>query len=112
MKTKPEVPSQAVADEMAAPAANHAPDIEKVPVPTLAKQGVTSFETLARLRVVDADTGEVIHKVIEADAETGHVVRFAIEGGAMVRENDRFKMIDEKRKVRFEWAVGNQKSSF
>jgi hypothetical protein len=113
--TKPQkspVPSLEVAADIAAPLATEAPAVKEEAPPAFAKQGVTPVETLARLRVIDADTGDLIVKVLEADADAGHVVRFAVEGGALVRENDRFKTIDEERKIRIEWATGHQKGSF
>lgn len=105
MKSKSVAPSQDAPVEAASPAEEEAP-------PTYAKIGVTPMDLCARLCVVDADTGELIAKVIEANAETGHVVRYAVEGGNLVREGDRMKVIEEERKIRIEWASGKQKDSF
>lgn len=82
-------------------------------VPTYAKLGVTQSTVCARLRVVDATTGDLIVKVIEADADAGRIVRYAVEDGALVRENDRFAIIEEDRAIRLEWLTGKQrKNSF
>lgn len=70
-------------------------------VPTYVKAGVTP--DFAKLRVVDADTGRAIAHVLEADAEKGTVRRYAVERGNFVREGSDLKVIDEERKVRFEW---------
>jgi len=58
----------------------------------------------AGVRVIDAQTGDVITNVIEADAKAGTVRRFAVEGGVLVREDNAFVVIDEKRAVRIEPA--------
>lgn len=100
--TKPKDPPQV--DDVSGPQ-------EEAP-PTYAKIGVTPMDVCARLRVVDAETGDLIAKVIEADAETGRVVRYAVEGGNLVREGDRMKVIEEERKIRIEWASSKQKDSF
>lgn len=105
MKSKPVATSQDAPVKAASPAEEEAP-------PTYAKIGVTPMDVCARLRVVDAETGDLIAKVIEANAETGHVVRYAVEGGNLVREGDRMKVIEEERKIRIEWASGKQKDSF
>lgn len=80
--------------------------------PCQARIGVTPPAICERLRIVDAETGDQIEKVIEADAETGRVVRYAVEGGNLVREGDRMKVIEEERKIRIEWRTGKQKDSF
>lgn len=82
------------------------------PTPTYAKIGVTPSDVCARLRIIDAATGEPIEKVIEADAENGRIVRFAVEDGGLVRENNRFKTVEEDREIIIEWTSGDQKDSF
>ena len=67
---------------------------------------------LARIRVVDVETGERIDKVIAADAEAGTVTRYAVENGALVLENDRFKVIEESRAIAIEWLGTKRKNSF
>lgn len=85
----------------------------EAPLPSYAKIGVTPADICSHLRVVDADTGEIISKVIEADADAGRVVRYAVENGALVMENDRFVTIEENRPIRMEWMTGKQrKNSF
>lgn len=97
-KSKNDAPS----DEAAAPAVE-AP-------PSRAKIGETPASICSRLRIVDAETGEPIRKVIEADADKGKLIRFAVEDGALVREGDRFKMIEEDRAIRIEWADAGEVS--
>ncbi|MCC4234542.1 hypothetical protein LL253_17865, partial [Sphingobium soli] len=70
------------------------------PVPSCVEMGVTDAEVLAEIRVVDAETGERIDKIIFADAETGKVRRYAVENGALVLEQDQFKVIEEVRPIR------------
>lgn len=111
-KAKTTVPSQEVQDELAAPLAVQAPAIEEEGAPIYVKLGVTPAATLARVRVVDSATGDLIDKVIEADSEKKLVVRYAVEDGALVREDNHFKTIEESRDIRIEWATGNQKDSF
>ncbi len=72
----------------------------------------TPRDVLERIRVVDAQTGERIDKVLAADAEAGTVTRYAIENGALVREGDRYKMIEESRDIRIEWLGAKRKTSF
>lgn len=55
------------------------------------------------VRVIDVETGKVIDKVISADAEAGKLTRYAVEKGNLVRDGDRFQMIEEERKIRIEW---------
>ena len=86
----------------AATAANETPATAPKPVPTQAKAGVTP--DFAKLRVIDADTGRAIAHVLEADAEKGTVRRYAVERGNFVREGSDLKVIEEERKVRFEWV--------
>lgn len=71
--------------------------------PTAIASGAFPPEMLARLRVVDAATGETIAGVIEADAEAGTVRRFEVEGGNIVRKGDSFAVVDEQRDIRIEW---------
>ncbi|KKW92249.1 hypothetical protein [Sphingobium chungbukense] len=66
----------------------------------------TPVDLRARVKVVDADSGEPIEKVIAADVAAGQVTRFAVENGNLVRKNDRFVTITEDRSIRFEWAEG------
>ncbi|MBJ7441516.1 MAG: hypothetical protein JHD35_21210 [Sphingopyxis sp.] len=110
-KPKPDAPSQD-APVQPAPLVVEAVPVEQETPPTYAKIGVTPMAVCERLRVVDAETGDLIAKVIEADAETGRVVRYAVEGGNLVREGDRMKVIEEERKIRIEWRTGKQKDSF
>lgn len=111
-KAKNEQPSSEVLDEIAAPLASDAPAVAEESPPTYVKIGVTPAAICGRVRVIDAETGEVIKKVIEADAEAGKIVRFAIEGGALVRDGDHFQTIEEERQIRIEWTTGKQKDSF
>lgn len=64
----------------------------------------TPVDLRARVKVVDAETGETIEKVIAADVAAGQVTRFAVEDGNLVRKNDRFVTVTEDRSIRFEWA--------
>jgi hypothetical protein len=75
------------------------------PVPTYVKAGVTP--DFAQLRVVDAETGKSVPKVIEVDTEKGTLTRYAIEHGHYVREGSDLKVIEEDRKVRLEWIEGD-----
>jgi hypothetical protein len=112
MKLKQDAPSPEVAQDIASPGAVEPPAVKEETPPTYAKIGVTPAAICARLRILDAETGDVIPKVIEADAEAGRVVRYELDGGALVRENDRFKTIEEDRKIRIAWSTGNEKNSF
>ncbi|MGW8204402.1 hypothetical protein ACWGM0_17885 [Sphingomonas bisphenolicum] len=111
-KPKNPVPSAEVADEIAAPGAIDAPATMEEAPPTYAKLGVTPASVCNRIRVLDAETGALIAKVIEADAEAGRVVRYAVENGALVRDGDRYQTIEDERPIRIEWSTGNQKDSF
>lgn len=111
-KPKSPIPSPDVADEMAAPGAVEAPAVKEEAPPTYVKLGVTLASVCNRLRVIDAETGDMLSKVIEADADNGRVVRYVVEKGALVREGDRFKTVEEERPIRIEWSTGNQKDSF
>ncbi len=82
------------------------------PVPSCVEMGVTDAEVLAEIRVVDAETGERIDKVVFADAEAGKVRRYAVENGALVLEQDKFKVIEEDRPIRIEWLGTKRKNSF
>lgn len=108
-KSKTDAPFQNAPSQPLSPVVD-APVVEEETPPTYAKIGVTPM--CERLRVIDAETGDLIAKVIEADAETGRVVRYAVEGGNLVREGDRMKVIEEERKIRIEWRTGKQKDSF
>lgn len=61
------------------------------------------IDLAAKVRVVDAETGKVIDKVISADADAGVVRRYAVERGNLVREGDHFQVIKEDRAIRIEW---------
>lgn len=111
-KPKPTLPSAEVAADLAAPAAVEAPAVKEEAPPSYVKLGVTPSAVLNRVRVVDAETGALIDKVIEADADAGKVVRYAVESGALVRDGDRYQTIEEERPIRIEWSTGNQKDSF
>ena len=82
------------------------------PVPSSVEIGVTAVDVLADIRVVDAETGERIDKVIFADADAGKVRRYAVENGALVLEQDQFKVIEEDRPIRIEWLGNKRKNSF
>lgn len=92
-------------------AASGANVMEESP-PSYAKIGVTPMAICDRLRIIDAETGDLIEKVIEADADKGLVVRYLVEDGALVRDDNRFKTVEEVRAIRIEWRTGNQKDSF
>jgi len=111
-KTKATAPSDVVAQEIAAPGAVASPEVKEEAPPTYVKIGVTPPSVCSAVRVIDVETGKRIDKVIEADAEKGRVVRYAVEDGALVREDNRFKTIEEERQIQIEWATGNQKDSF
>ncbi|MBA4092256.1 MAG: hypothetical protein C0494_16925 [Sphingobium sp.] len=111
-KPKNPVPSAEVAAAMAAPAAVEGPVVKEDSPPSYVKLGVTAPAELDRIRVLDAETGTLIAKVIEADAEAGRVVRYAVKNGALVRDGDRYQTIEEERPIRIEWSTGNQKDSF
>ncbi|MCC4254127.1 hypothetical protein LL251_17080 [Sphingobium naphthae] len=81
-------------------------------LPRSVRMGETPTDILARIRVVDVETGERIDKVIAADAEAGTVTRYAVENGALVLENDRFKVIEESRAIAIEWLGTKRKNSF
>ncbi|CCW20163.1 hypothetical protein EBBID32_45340 [Sphingobium indicum BiD32] len=103
-------------DEVVKATATSAPDVtpnvtEEAP-PSYAKIGVTPMAVCDRLRIIDAETGDLIEKVIEADADKGLVVRYLVEDGALVRDDNRFKTIEETRAIRIEWRTGKQKDSF
>ncbi|AJR24561.1 hypothetical protein [Sphingobium sp. YBL2] len=66
----------------------------------------TPVDLRARVKLVDAETGETIGKVIAADVVAGQVTRFAVENGNLVRKDDRFVTITEDRSIRFEWVEG------
>ncbi|WP_242095420.1 hypothetical protein [Sphingomonas sp. CROZ-RG-20F-R02-07] len=76
---------------------------EQTPPPTAVKIGEASADVAARLRIVDAATGATIDRVVEADSVTGKIRRMAVENGNLIREGDRFKVIDEDRAIRIEW---------
>ncbi|WP_088183580.1 hypothetical protein [Sphingobium sp. Z007] len=76
------------------------------PPPAQVGQSITPVETLARIAVVDAETGDRIEKVIQADADAGKVTRFVVEDGALVRDGNRYRTIEEERKIRIEWTDG------
>ncbi|MEZ7273904.1 hypothetical protein NYF14_10585 [Sphingobium sp. 10 DY56-G10] len=82
------------------------------PAPSCVEIGVTAVDVLADIRVVDAETGERIDKVIFADADAGKVRRYAVEDGALVLEQDQFKVIEEDRPIRVEWLGNKRKNSF
>lgn len=82
------------------------------PVPSCVELGVTDTDVLSDIRVVDAETGERIDKTIFADAEAGKVRRYAVENGALVLEQDKFKVIEEDRPIRIEWLGTKRKNSF
>ena len=67
--------------------------------------GRTSPSNIVRnVRIVDAVTGDEIAKVVSADADAGRISRYEIDGdGNLVRENDKFKIVDEDRAIRIEW---------
>ena len=73
------------------------------PAPTYAKIGVTPGWT--DLRVVDAETGKAVSKVIEANAQEGWLVRFETKSGNLVRVGDDFSTIREERPIRIEWTA-------
>ena len=85
--------------------------IEAAP-PQSVELGVTPADVLARIRVVDADTGERIDKVLAADADAGTVRRYDVQNGALVREGDRYKVIEESRAIRIEWLGLKKRNSF
>tara|TARA_B100000749_G_scaffold236133_1_gene194183 strand:- start:10 stop:309 length:300 start_codon:yes stop_codon:yes gene_type:complete len=80
--------------------------------PSSVEIGVTAVDVLAEIRVVDVETGERIDKVIFADADAGKVCRYAVENGALVLEQDQFKVIEEDRPIRIEWLGNKRKNSF
>ena len=82
------------------------------PVPYCVEIGVTNAEILSDIRIVDAETGERIDKVIFADADAGKVRRYAVENGGLVLEQDQFKVIEEDRPIRIEWLGSKRKNSF
>ncbi|MBA4756291.1 MAG: hypothetical protein H2050_15805 [Sphingobium sp.] len=93
-------------------AATSGADVTEESPPSYAKIGVTPMAICDRLRIIDAETGDLIEKVIEADADKGLVVRYLVEDGTLVRDDNRFKTVEEARAIRIEWRTGNQKDSF
>lgn len=83
--------------------------IEDGSPPVQVELGVTPQDLLAKIRVVDAATGERIDKVLFADAEAGQLRRYAVEDGGLVLENDRYKIIEEDRAIRIEWMSARAK---
>lgn len=74
--------------------------------PTNVAVGKTPPAIAANLRVVDAKTGEVILKVIAADSVAGTVRRHQVdEKGNVVREDNKFVVVDEKRACAIEWIA-------
>lgn len=66
----------------------------------------TDDATLRNVRVVDAASGSAIERVITADAATGKVSRYAIDGdGNLVRENDKYQIVDEDRAIEIQWIL-------
>lgn len=80
--------------------------------PSTVDINATPQELLANIRVVDADSGARIDKVIFADADAGKIRRYAVENGGLVIEDDRFVIIEEDRAVRIEWLGKNRRHSF
>lgn len=80
--------------------------------PSRVELGTDPLDLLARIRVVDAATGERIDKVIIADAEAGKVRRYELIDGGLVIENDRPKIIEEDRAIRIEWLGQRRRNSF
>lgn len=74
-----------------------------VAAPTMIVAGSTPNDVARNLRVVDADTGETIERVLDADANAGTLRRHAVKDGNLVREGDSFVVVDESRKIRIEW---------
>jgi|EndMetStandDraft_7_1072992.scaffolds.fasta_scaffold22848_5 hypothetical protein len=111
-KAKDQTVPDAVANEIAAPLASTVDVATEEAAPTHVKLHVTPAAIIGKVRVIDADSGELIANVIEADAEAGKLERYVVEGGALVRDGDRFKTIAEDRAIRIEWATSRQKTSF
>ncbi|WP_267395580.1 MULTISPECIES: hypothetical protein [unclassified Sphingomonas] len=76
-----------------------------VAAPTSVEIGVTPRDIADNLRIVDADTGKTIKRVIKADAEAGKVTRYDIDSdNNLVREGNAFKVVEEDRAHRIEWV--------
>lgn len=80
--------------------------------PSRVELGVDRHDLLAKIRVVDAATGERIEKVIMADEEAGKVRRYELANGGLVIEDDRPKIIEEDRAIRIEWLGQRRRNSF
>jgi hypothetical protein len=78
--------------------------IEAREAPTYFLAGGMPDDMAGALRIVDARTGDLITNVIEADTAAGKVRRFDVVDGNLVREGDAYKVIDEDRKIRIEFA--------
>lgn len=66
----------------------------------------TDDDTRHNVRIVDAATGNAIERVISADADAAKVSRYAIDAdGNLVRENDKYQIVDEDRAIEIEWIV-------
>ena len=66
----------------------------------------TDDDTRNNVRVVDVATSDAIERVISADADAGKVSRYAIDAdGNLVRENDKYQIVDEDRAIAIEWIV-------
>jgi hypothetical protein len=70
------------------------------PLPTRLAAGDPQVQ---RIRVLDAETGETIPCVLAVDTDRGTISRFETRDGNLVREDDRFRIVDEERAVRLEW---------
>ena len=73
------------------------------PAPTAIVGGALPNDVLANLRVLDAETGLPIERVLDADAAAGTVRRYEVVDGNLVREGDSYKIVDEQRAIRIEW---------
>jgi len=71
--------------------------------PRQAAIGKISGDVASRLRVLDAETGGAIEKVIAYDMDAGTVTRYLVEGGNLVRRGDVFATVTEERQIRVEW---------
>lgn len=82
-------------------------EVEQAAAPALPdaprKIDPSMIDLVAKVRVVDAETGRAIDKVISADVDAGTVRRYAVEHGNLVRQGDHFKVLEEERAIRIEW---------
>ena len=74
-----------------------------IAAPTMIVAGALPNDIARNLRVVDADSGETIERVLDADADAGTLRRHEVTDGNLVREGDSFRVVEEKRAIRIEW---------